>query len=92
MAIFSFFKLNKHKQFEYKPLFYDKDKEEFNERVRRIEEEMGVHKGSEYKPGIHRGTMRSYLQTAKKENRHGNLRLFLIVIFLLAVAYYLFLK
>ncbi len=90
--MFTFFRLNKHKQFEYKPLFYDQQKEEFQERVRRIEEEMGVHKNTEYKSTLRRGAMRSYLQTSRRKDRYGSIRLIVIVLLLLALAYYLFLK
>jgi hypothetical protein len=34
----TFFKLPKHRVFNYKPLYYDADKEELNERIRNIEE------------------------------------------------------
>ncbi|MFO7657606.1 MAG: hypothetical protein R6W78_11100 [Bacteroidales bacterium] len=90
MAIFQFFKLDKHKEFNYTPLYYDKEKEEFNERVRRIEEEMGITKSSDgYKPGIKKGTLRENLHSSKRQNRTGSMRFFLILLILLAAAYLL---
>ncbi len=89
MAIYQFFKLNKHKDFNYMPLFYDKDKEEFNERVRRIEEEMGIKNSPDFKPGIRRGTMREHIQNSRKQSRYSSIRLVAIIIILLALAYLL---
>ncbi|MBN2610293.1 MAG: hypothetical protein JXB00_01930 [Bacteroidales bacterium] len=90
MAIFQFFRLNEHKEFNYTPLFYDKEKEEFNERVRKIEEEMGIKKPSgEYQKGIRRGTLRENLHAGKKQNRAGSMRFFIILLILLAAAYLL---
>ena len=93
MAIFQFFRLNKHKEFNYMPLFYDKEKEEFNERVRRIEEEMGIKKNTqEFKPSIKRGTMREHIQNTRKQKRYSSMRLVFIIILLLALAYLLILR
>ena len=89
MAIFQFFKLNKHKEFNYMPLFYNKEKEEFNERVRRIEEEMGIKNSNEFKPGIKRGTMREHIQNSRKQKGYSSVRLVAIIILLLALAYLL---
>lgn len=97
MGLFSFFKPHRVRQFEYKPLFYDQDKEDFHERVKRIEEEMGIHKNSgntsvSYRPGIKKGTMRSYLKTEKRKDRFSSLRLIIILLLLMAIAYYFIMK
>ena len=87
MAIFTFFKLNKHKEFSYTPLFYDKEKEEFNERVNRIKEELGIENSIEFKTNIRRGTMRHNVQETKRQNRSSSVRLIIIIVLLLALAY-----
>jgi len=87
MALPSFFKLNKHKDFNYVPIFYDKEKDEFNERVKRIEQEMGIKKDMEFRSSIKRGAMRDYIQRSRKQDRYSSLRLVIIFIFLLALAY-----
>lgn len=92
MALPRFFKLNKHKEFHYVPLFYDKDKEEFNERVRRIEQELGIKKDVEFKSSIKRGAMRDHIQNSRKQDRYSSLRLIIIVIFLLALAYLILMR
>lgn len=38
MALLKFFKIPKHQQFEYKTRYWDPQKEELNERLKRIEE------------------------------------------------------
>lgn len=96
MALFSFFKSQRARQFEYKPLFYNKEKEEFQERVKRIEEEMGIRSNNNnisYKPGIRRGTMRSYLKTETKKNKaSSSIRLIIILFILLALTYYFLIR
>ncbi len=87
MALPSFFRINKHKEFNYNPIFYDKEKDEFEERVRRIEQEMGIKKDIEFRSSIKRGAMREYIQRSRKQDRYSSLRLVIIFIFLLALAY-----
>jgi hypothetical protein len=87
MALPSFFKLNKHKEFNYVPIFYDKEKEEFNERVKRIEQEMGIKKDVEFRSSIKRGAMRDYIKHSRKQDRYSSLRLVIIFVFLLALVY-----
>ena len=89
MALPSFFKQNKHKDFNYVPIFYNKEKEEFNERVKRIEQEMGIKKDMEYRSSIKRGAMRDYIQNSRKQDRYSSFRLVIIFIFLLALVYLL---
>ncbi|MBN2212815.1 MAG: hypothetical protein JW723_01105 [Bacteroidales bacterium] len=87
MALPSFFKINKHREFHYNPIFYDKEKEEFNERVSRIEQEMGIKNDVEFRSGIKRGAMREYIQRSRKQDRYSSIRLVIIFIFLLALVY-----
>ncbi len=42
MALFYFFKQKEYRKFEYKPYFYDPEKEKFNDRINRIKNEMGI--------------------------------------------------
>ncbi|MDR1984668.1 MAG: hypothetical protein LBQ28_07585 [Prevotellaceae bacterium] len=44
----TFFKIPKHRVFNYKPRYYDADKEELNERVRKIEEGLKQNNDEEY--------------------------------------------
>lgn len=87
MAIIQFFRLNKAREFNYTPLFYNKEKEEFKERIRRIEEEMGIKNAAGYNSGIRRGTMREHIQDSRRQKRYSSTRLVAIIIFLLALAY-----
>ena len=92
MAI-RFFKLPKNKEFNYVPRYYDEQKEELNERIKKIEQEMGVKSESKeaYVPNI-KGQMRSYYNKNVKEKKQSNLRLILILIALFIIAYFLFFK
>jgi len=87
MALPRFFKLNKHKEFNYVPIFYDKEKDEFNERVRRIEQELGIKKDIEFRSSIKRGAMRDYIRHSSKRERYSSLRLVIILIILLTIVY-----
>ncbi|HYX07748.1 MAG TPA: hypothetical protein VE912_13550 [Bacteroidales bacterium] len=95
MALPSFFRTYKNRQFDYKPIYYNAEKEELQERIRSIELEMGIkHDDDEkegYKPRIDRGSIRGFLNSKRKvKNRQSNIRLLIIMIFLLLLAYFLF--
>jgi len=90
MNIPSFFKIARHRQFNYNPVYYDPEKEEREERRREIKREMGIKdEEGEYRPTIKRGSMKTYFKGNKRAERNSNLRLILIIGFLLFVAYLL---
>ncbi|MFH2096768.1 MAG: hypothetical protein ABIJ16_13750 [Bacteroidota bacterium] len=61
MKITSFFKVNPHKRFEYKPRYYDPDKEEREARLQKIKEELGMKDDKPYQPDI-RGKFTSHYE------------------------------
>lgn len=90
MAIFSFFKRPKHQQFDYKPRFYDPDKEDLRSRLAqyRDDAEGTAHIKNRISSGLRRkargtGSAHSY----KTSNR----RLAAIFVILIWMTYY-FLK
>ncbi len=89
MAIIRFFRLPKHKQFNYQPLYYNPEKEEKEERKKRIEHELGIKRepSDSYRSTIRRGSMRSYFHKNEKARKQSNIRLVLIILFLFFVAY-----
>jgi hypothetical protein len=90
MNIPRFFKIPRHRQFNYQPLYYDPEKEEREERNREIKRELGIQeKDGEFRPSIRRGSMKAYFKGNKRAERNSNLRLILIIVFLLFVAYFL---
>lgn len=92
MAIPRLFKIPKHKEFNYRPIYFDPEKEEREERIKRIKAEMGVkdEDGKPYKPGIVRGQMRGqYRQHYTQSKRQSNVRLIVILLTLFALAYYI---
>jgi hypothetical protein len=85
------------KQFHITPRFYDPDKEEREERERRIKEELGivdekVDDGKPYRPNI-RGQFRStggwQAKSSERARRTSNTRL-IILILILCLIFYLF--
>lgn len=92
MGIPRFIKLPGYKRFEYKPRYWDPEKEEFEERIRQIKQEIGieVHRDPS-KTTIKRGSFREVRQQSKvKATRSSNLRLVIILTALFIVAYLLF--
>jgi len=92
-----FFHLPSSKRFNINPRFYDPDKEERNERERRIKEDMGIFEekkdnGKPYRPNI-RGQFRTiqpgFSKTTEQARRKSNTRL-IVLILLLSLVFYLF--
>ncbi len=92
-----FFHLPGTKRFNINPRFYDPDKEEREERERRIKEELGIAEekiddGKTYKPNV-KGQFRraqgGHSKTTERARRASNTRL-IILILILALIFYLF--
>ena len=86
-------RLPRHKRFEYTPRHYDPDKEELEDRIRQIKQEMGYE--IERTPGtrttIRRGSFRKAREQAKvRASRASNIRLVVILALLLFIAYFIF--
>lgn len=86
-----FFKLHKHKTFNYKPIFYDPQKEEFEERVNKIKAELGLFdKETPYIPKITHGSLRKYSKVLRREGRKSLIRIFIIILILVLLIYLVF--
>ncbi len=92
-----FFHIPQSKKFNVRPRFYDPDKEEREERVRRIKEEMGIvdekaNNGKPFKPNI-KGQFRKadgwQAKSSDSARRSQNKRLIYLVL-ILALIFYLF--
>ena len=92
MGIPRFFKVREPKRFDYKPLYWDPEKEEREDRVRRIKAEMGQEVSfNRASSTITRGSFRQYsAKSRRKAGRESNLRLILIAAALFILAYLLF--
>ena len=92
MGLPRFIKLAKAKQFNYKPLYYNQQKEEFEQRVKNIELEYNhEHKADvPYVSRIQKGFLRDHAGRSNKSRRGSNFRVIIIMIILLFVAYALF--
>lgn len=86
----TFFKTGKAKQFNYVPRYYDEQKEEFEKRKKRIEQELGVDEAPEgYRSRLLEGAMTDRLLSKRKSNRGSTLRMIAIVLILGVLAMYL---
>jgi hypothetical protein len=92
MGVPRFFKLPKPNQFSYSPRYWDPEKEEREERIRRIKQEMGIDVPRDpTKTTIKRGSFRQASQRTKvKATRSSNIRLLIILAALFLIAYLLF--
>ena len=92
MGIPRFIKLPGHKQFNYSPRYWDPEKEEREDRIRRIKQEMGIDLPSDpNRSTIRRGSFRQASKKTKvKATRSSNIRLLIILAVLFLLAYLLF--
>ena len=91
MALPSFFKINKHKEFNFIPRYYDQQKEKLEKRIKSIEQEMGVKEGEAYRPTIRKGQMSNYFNRKKgKAQKQSNIRLIIILMVLFLISFFLF--
>ena len=92
MGVPRFFKLPRPNQFNYSPRYWDPEKEEREERIRRIKQEMGVEVPTDpTRSTIRRGSFRQASQQTKiKATRSSNIRLLVILAALFLIAYLLF--
>jgi hypothetical protein len=92
MGIPRFFKVNEPKRFDYKPLYWDPEKEERDNRIRRIRAELGQEVAfGKSSSTITRGSFRQYSSKShRKAGRDSNLRLIVIAAALFLLAYLLF--
>ena len=82
---FGLFKTPKHKVFNYKPLYWDPEKEELNERIKRAQAEAGIIEASDNPKSTHtRNMIRGSFQKAMYENRRyaGNQKFIRVIIIL----------
>jgi hypothetical protein len=97
-----FFSLPKPRQFDFKPRYYDPDKEEREERERRIREELGLVSGQPargdqegYRPHI-RGQFRKAMQRSSRISpdaiRQSNRRILIIIGILILLLYMVFIR
>jgi hypothetical protein len=85
-----FFRTYQHKQFNYIPRYYDRQKEELQERIKRIQQEGSGELTENYKPSIIRGSFRHASAYRTKANRASSLRTIVIILILLALVLFLF--
>ena len=85
----AFFRLPGHYVFDYKPLYYDPEKEKRQKRVERIKKELGIETSIEenYKPDIN---FRRTSIVRKRRDRSALTR-FIIILTFLALMFYILL-
>lgn len=89
MGLPRFFKLAKPRQFHYEPVFYDERKEKMQERIREIEQKVGVKLDGEYKRTLTKGSFAAHRLTKRKTSKQSTIRLMIIFIILVIISYFL---
>ena len=93
MIIPGLFKQRRPRQFNYKPVFYDREKEILEERRNAYENMTNGQSFVHYKPVIRRGAFKEYhLRTHRNIHRNSNIRLIAIILLLGMMFYLLFLR
>ncbi len=92
MGIPRFFRVPKHRQFNYQPIYYDEQKEQLEERIKNIEAEHGIKNGEGDARTMTKGSFSHYYERKRKTTRYSNTRLIIIIIFLLFITYFLFFR
>jgi len=90
MGFFGFGKRHKPKKFGYIPMYYDKDKEDLEDRLSRYSDKKDVDQSELVKRRISSGFKsrgRADYQASKKANRSANIRLIIIILFLGLLSY-----
>ncbi|MDX9929713.1 MAG: hypothetical protein RBS37_07670 [Bacteroidales bacterium] len=91
MGIPSFFRPGKPKGYNYVPRYYDKEKEEREDRINRIKNEMGIEiedEGAKSRTGITRGSFDSrFRKKQARVQRNSSIRLLIILLLLFLVLY-----
>lgn len=91
MKMPSMLKQNRPRQFEFKPRYYDAQKEELQERVARIEREYKQEQNGTYSAGAHlKGSLRNQwsMESRRASNKRSNFTIAVIVAILSALAYF----
>ena len=88
-----FIKLPDHTRFEYRPLYYDKRKEDLDEKVNKFKKQKELLEKGNYKPEIKGKFVSSFNRGAtKKQKKAANIRLTIIIVFTAAIAYFVIQK
>ncbi len=97
--MFFFYNNRKPRQFGYKPILFNPDKDEFNERVHKIHKEMGVIEDNDYKPTIKGEFIKNTDHVRRKVNKEEgtsnstskrNVKLIIFLIVLVVIGYVLY--
>jgi len=88
MGIPRFFRPVPYNRFDYKPLYYDPEKEQRELRNAAIKRELGMQDENQpYTPNI-KGQMQRLIHHKRSEDKASNIRLVLILAMLFAITYW----
>jgi len=83
----------KNKQFNFKPRYYDEQKEDLENRINQIKKEMDYSERQinekAYATNI-KGRIRGNIRKSRQANKNSNFRLVIIIAILFLLAYFLF--
>lgn len=74
-------------RFQYRPLFYDEDKEDFERRRAQIRKELGKEDAEDVRI-LQKGTFKRMYERKHDELRHSNMRVMVIAVVLGLIVYF----
>ena len=89
MALFRVFRLPEHSRFNYKPVYYDEQKEKLDAKRAQYQKEKAADEkiAAEYKPQIKGAFKGNYQKSLSSIHKTTNLRILVILAFLGSIAY-----
>ena len=83
------FKLPEYRKFTYHPLYYDHAKEEREARLGKLDTQATSMKEEQYTRNIRRRSMKSTFKRREQGRKESNIRLIIIIAFLIFISYIL---
>ncbi len=85
MAIFNFFKMPKVRQYHHEYIYYDPDKEEREERLKRVRQQLANEKSNKAQPMLRKGVFQSQRKTNTASQQSRNIRLMIFIFAVVAL-------
>jgi hypothetical protein len=85
MAIFNFFKTPKVRQYHHEFIYYDPKKEEREERLKRVREEIECEKEGKQQHILRKGVFQEQRTTNKASAQSRNIRLTILIVVVVAL-------
>lgn len=87
MGLPSFFRTELPKRYNYRPVYYDKRKEELEERIKQSDKD-GLH--VQIGGSLSRGAFREHFLKRQKERKQSNSRILILILLFALISFFIF--